>query len=96
MASGYMPVVKAAQSDPNLVALTRQDDNFSTALRQLPKTKPQDLVRPLVSNAGYMMDVGLQKLYSSTVSVEAVFGRLQRQLQSRADLIEESYTRHYK
>lgn len=43
-----------------------------------------------------MMDVGLQKLYSSTESVEAVFGRLQKQLQSRADLIEESYTTHYK
>ncbi len=95
MASGYLPVVKAAQKDPKLVALTKQDDNFSTALRQLPKTKPQNLVRPLVSNAGYMMDVGLQKLYSSNVSVEAVFGRLQKQLQSRADLIEESYAKHY-
>ena len=95
MASGYLPVVKAAQQDPALVKLTKEDPNFSTALQQLPKTAPQDLVRPLVSNAGYMMDVGLQKLYSSTVSVEAVFGRLQKQLQSRADLIQESYESHY-
>jgi sn-glycerol 3-phosphate transport system substrate-binding protein len=95
MASGYLPVVKAAQRDPGLVKLTKDDPNFSTALQQLPRTKPQDLVRPLVSNAGYMMDVGLQKLYSSNLSVEAVFGRLQKQLQSRANLIRESYTDHY-
>ncbi len=95
MASGYLPVVKAAQQDPALVKLTEDDPNFSTALQQLPSTQPQDLVRPLVSNAGYMMDVGLQKLYSSNLSVEAVFGRLQKQLQSRANLIRESYTDHY-
>jgi len=95
MASGYLPIVKAAQQDPSLVKLTRENPNFSTALQQLPKTAPQDLVRPLVSNAGYLLDVGLQKLYSSNLSPEFVFGRLQKQLQSRADLIRKSYAAHY-
>lgn len=95
MASGYMPVVKAASEVPELVKLTKSDPNRMTALRQLPKTKPQDLVRPLVNNAGYMLDVGLQQLYSSGKSVDDVFGRLNGQLQSRADLIEEAYQKHY-
>lgn len=95
IASGYMPVVNAASDVPELVKLTKSDPNRMTALRQLPKTKPQDLVRPLVNNAGYMLDVGLQQLYSSDKSVEDVFGRLNDQLQSRADLIEEAYEQHY-
>lgn len=95
MATGYLPVVKAAEKDPDLVKLTTEDPNFLTALNQLPKTEPQDLVRPLVSNAGEMMDQALQKLYSSDASVEDVFGRLNDQLQSRAELIQESYEEHY-
>lgn len=95
MASGYMPVIKAAQNNPDLVKLTKDDPNFLTALNQLPKTEPQDLVRPLVSSAGEIMDQALQKLYSSNESVEDVFLRLNDQLQSRSDLIEESYEKHY-
>ena len=92
--TGYLPVVKAAQQDPTLIATTK-DRNYLTALRQLPLTKPQDLVRPVVSGAGDMMDQALTKLYSSDASVQDVFGRLNKQLQSRADLIRESYQSHY-
>jgi sn-glycerol 3-phosphate transport system substrate-binding protein len=94
VSTGYLPVVKAAQQDPELVKAT-QDPNYLTALRQLPLTKPQDLVRPVLSGAGDMMDQALTKLYSSNASVKDVFGRLNRQLRSRADLIRDSYQAHY-
>ena len=92
--TGYLPVVKAAQQDPELIKASKEP-NYLTALRQLPLTKAQDLVRPVVSGAGDLMDQALTKLYSSNASVEDVFGRLHRQLQSRADLIWESYQAHY-
>lgn len=92
--TGYLPVVKAARQEPELIKATK-DANYLTALRQLPLTKPQDLVRLVVSGAGDMMDQGLTKLYSSNASVSDVFGRLNKQLRSRADLIRKSYQAHY-
>lgn len=94
VATGYLPVVKAAQREPELIKATK-DPNYMTALRQLPKTKPQDVVRPVVSNVGDMMDQALTKLYSSDASVRDVFGRLDKQLQSRANLILDNYRKHY-
>lgn len=93
--TGYLPVVKAAQRQPELIKTTK-DPNYLTALKQLPKTKPQDLIRLIVSSAGETMDQQLTKLYSSGAGVEDVFGRLASQLQSRAELIRESYEKHYK
>jgi sn-glycerol 3-phosphate transport system substrate-binding protein len=95
MATGYLPIVKAAQDEPGLKKLASTDPNFGTSLRQLPKTKPQDLVRPVVSNAGIMMDSALQKLYSSDADVDDLMGRLAKQLTSRAELISKSYEAHY-
>lgn len=92
--TGYLPVVKAAQQEPELVKAAK-DPNQLTALKQLPLTKPQDLVRPVVSNAGDMMDQALTKLYSSNADVSDVFSRLDKQLRSRADLIRAAYDKHY-
>ena len=75
--------------------LTKKNPNFRMSLEQLPKTKPQDLVRLIESNAGYMMDVGLQQLYSSNRSVDDVFAHLADRLRSRAKLIDEVYRKHY-
>lgn len=93
--TGYMPVVKAAQQEQALVETAEKNPNYRTALNQLPKTKPQDLIRPIVPSAGEMMDTALQKLYSSNESVRDVFGRLDKQLQRKADLIRETYEARY-
>jgi sn-glycerol 3-phosphate transport system substrate-binding protein len=90
-----MPVVKAAQQEQSLIDKATEDPNYQTALNQLPKTRPQDLIRTIVPSAGEMMDQALQKLYSSSDSVEDVFGRLNRRLQRKADLIRETYERQY-
>lgn len=92
--TGYLPAVKAAQREPLLIKASK-DPNYLTALKQLPRTKPQDLVRPVVSNAGDMMDQALTKLYSSDATVPDVFGRLDKQLRSRANLIMDDYLKHY-
>jgi sn-glycerol 3-phosphate transport system substrate-binding protein len=93
--TGYMPVVKAAQQEQALIDTAEKNPNYRTALNQLPKTKPQDLIRPIVPSAGEMMDTALQKLYSSNESVSDVFARLNKQLQRKADLISETYEARY-
>ncbi|GIL30600.1 ABC transporter substrate-binding protein [Actinocatenispora comari] len=93
--TGYLPVVKAAQQEPELIKATK-DKNYLTALKQLPKTQPQDLIRLIVSSAGDTMDEQLTKLYSSNASVPDVFDRLDKKLGSLADLIRETYDSHYK
>jgi sn-glycerol 3-phosphate transport system substrate-binding protein len=94
--TGYMPVAKAAQQEQALLDKAAEDPNYQTALNQLPKTKPQDLIRPIVPSAGEMMDTALQKLYSSADSVEDVFARLNKRLQRKADLISETYEAQYR
>jgi sn-glycerol 3-phosphate transport system substrate-binding protein len=93
--TGYMPVVKAARDEPALVQKASEDPNYETGLNQLPLTSPQDLIRPMVPSAGEMLDKALQKLYSSNVSVDDVFGNLQVQLQRKADLIRPTYEERY-
>jgi sn-glycerol 3-phosphate transport system substrate-binding protein len=93
--TGYMPAVKAAREDPVLVQKAADDPNYETALNQLPRTSPQDLIRPMVPAAGEMLDSAMERLYSSNASVEDVFGNLQVQLQRRADLIKPIYEERY-
>ena len=93
--TGYLPVVKAAEHEHELIKAMK-DENYLTALKQLPKTQPQDLIRLIVSSAGDTMDEQLTKLYSSGAGVPDVFGRLDDKLTSRADLIREAYDAHYK
>ena len=95
IASGYLPIVTEAQSDPRLVELVEKDPNYSTSLKQLPKTKQQDLARLVIPDASNFMDDSFELLYSSSTSVEDVFGRLARKLRSRGGLIEENYHAHY-
>jgi len=95
METGYLPVVKAAQQVPALRRRMREEPNSRTALEQLPKTRPQDLLRTVVPNAGVMLDVALQRLYSSNASVDEEFDLLADRFRSRAALIEETYELRY-
>lgn len=93
--SGYLPIVKAAQKDSRLVDLVKKNPNYSTSLRQLPKTAPQDLARLVIPDASNFMDNSFETLYSSNASVEDVFGRLAKKMRTRGGLIEENYHAHY-
>jgi sn-glycerol 3-phosphate transport system substrate-binding protein len=95
IATGYLPIIKAAQRVPALLAATKDNPNFAVAVRQLEKTRVQDLARLVVPNANVTMYTALQRLYSSRDGVPDVFATLARKLRSSADLMREKYERHY-
>jgi sn-glycerol 3-phosphate transport system substrate-binding protein len=95
MESGYLPIVRAARDVPALRKRVKENPNFATALAQVPKTRTQDLARLIIPNANVTMSTALQKLYSSTASVEDTFHTLARKLRSSANLLGEKYAKHY-
>jgi sn-glycerol 3-phosphate transport system substrate-binding protein len=95
MATGYLPIVKKAQQDPRLTALVAKDPNFSTSLRQLPKTRTQDLARLVIPDASNFMDDAFETLYSSNISAERFFSRLAHKMRKKADLLAENFHAHY-
>lgn len=95
MATGYMPIVKEAQKDPRLVKLLEKDPNFSTSLRQLPKTQTQDLARLVIPDASNFMDEAFETLFSSAITPEKFAAQLAEKLRRKAELLEENYLAHY-
>ncbi|QDP97905.1 ABC transporter substrate-binding protein [Microlunatus elymi] len=95
MATGYLPIVKKAQQDPRLVELVNKDPNFSTSLRQLPKTKTQDLARLVIPDASNFMDESFETLYSSNIAPEKSFAQLAKKMRRKADLLEDNFRAHY-
>ncbi|SDS24718.1 ABC transporter substrate-binding protein [Microlunatus soli] len=95
MATGYLPIVKKAQQDPRLVELVAKDPNFSTSLKQLPKTKTQDLARLVIPDASNFMDDAFETLYSSNIAPERFVGQLAKKMRRKAELLEENYRAHY-
>lgn len=93
--TGYLPIVKKAQQDPRLVELMKKDPNFTTSLKQLPKSKTQDLARLVIPDASNFMDDAFEKLYSSHESPQKAFTKLADKLRKKADLLEDNYRAHY-
>jgi sn-glycerol 3-phosphate transport system substrate-binding protein len=95
MATGYLPIVKQAQQDRRLTELMRKDPNFSTSLRQLPRTRTQDLARLVIPDASNFMDDAFETLYSSGISPEQFLSRLAHKMRKKADLLAENFHAHY-
>ena len=95
MATGYLPIVTKAQQDPRLVSLIKKDANFSTSLRQLPKTKTQDLARLVIPDASNFMDEAFETLYSSNISPEKFAAQLAKKMRRKADLLADNFHAHY-
>lgn len=95
MATGYLPIVKKAQQDPRLVELVGKDPNFSTSLKQLPKTKTQDLARLVIPDASNFMDDAFETLYSSNIAPDRFFRQLAKKMRRKAELLEENFRAHY-
>jgi sn-glycerol 3-phosphate transport system substrate-binding protein len=95
IATGYLPIVKQAQKDPRLVKLVAKDPNFSTSLKQLPKTKTQDLARLVIPDASNFMDESFETLYSSNISPKKSFDQLAKKMRRKAALLEDNFRAHY-
>jgi sn-glycerol 3-phosphate transport system substrate-binding protein len=87
--------VKQAQQDRRLTELMRKDPNFSTSLRQLPRTRTQDLARLVIPDASNFMDDAFETLYSSGISPEQFLSRLAHKMRKKADLLAENFHAHY-
>ena len=78
-----------------LVKLMAEDPNFSTSLRQLPKTRTQDLARLVIPDASNFMDQSFETLYSSGISPKKSFDQLAKKMRRKAALLEDNFRAHY-
>ncbi|MGC4933604.1 ABC transporter substrate-binding protein [Gordonia sp. DT30] len=78
---GYMPVRKAALTDPSMVSFLTTNPNFRTAIEQLPKTKPQNYARVFVPGGDKVIGTAYEKFGLQNADVAATMADTQKQIQ---------------
>ena len=86
-----MPVRKSAIDGKEMNDFYKQKPNFTTAVKQLPMTKPQDWARVGIPNGDQMIGKGLERITVAQEPVEAVFKDLQAQLEKEGKPIVEQF-----
>jgi sn-glycerol 3-phosphate transport system substrate-binding protein len=89
--TGYMPVRKSAADSKEMNEFYKQKPNFTTAVKQLALTKPQDWARVGIPNGDQMIGKGLERITVAQEPVEAVFKDLQAQLEKEGRPIVEQF-----
>jgi sn-glycerol 3-phosphate transport system substrate-binding protein len=83
--TGYMPVVPAAVTSPELAKLLRDDPNYSTAVKQLELTSKGDQVRMMIPNANVRIYTALQRIWSGNTPSQQAFSEVGDQLRKSVD-----------
>lgn len=91
VATGYLPVVDAAQKEKPFTDLVAQNPNFEVAIKQLPKTRKEDAVRLFVPNANITLYEGLQRIWSKNEHADVVFKDVASDLNKATDKIRAKY-----
>ncbi|NDL60880.1 ABC transporter substrate-binding protein [Phytoactinopolyspora mesophila] len=96
LASGYLPIIKAAVDEPELAEQIAEDPNRSTAIEQLPMAQGSDAIRSYLPNGTDIIISGLQEIFSSGgADVQSVFDGVAEELERGAEGIQESYERYF-
>ncbi|MBY6349526.1 ABC transporter substrate-binding protein [Rhodococcoides corynebacterioides] len=82
---GYMPVRKAAATDPSEVAFLEQNPRSRTAVDQLSRTRSQDYARVFVPGGDKIIGTGLEQIALQNADVASTFSGMQDQLQQIID-----------
>lgn len=83
-ATGYMPVRKSAQDNPQEKAFLDKNPNAKTAVQQLPKTRSQDYARVFVPGGGARIGKALDQVVQGA-DVATVFKALNDETQQVID-----------
>ena len=83
-ATGYMPVRTSATSDASEAAYLKANPNYEVAVKQLPRTRPQDYARVFVPGGGTMIGEALDKIVAGS-DVNGTLSALNQQIQSAYD-----------
>jgi sn-glycerol 3-phosphate transport system substrate-binding protein len=89
--TGYMPVRKSAIDSKEMNDFYKQKPNFTTAVKQLAQTKPQDWARVGIPNGDQMIGKGLERITVAQEPVEQVFKELQAQLEKEGKPVVEQF-----
>lgn len=92
--TGYLPVVKAAQQQPELADLIKKNPNFGVAIQQLPLSRHGDDARLFVPNAPEVIKSGIQKIFSSNQPGQQVLTDVAGRLRKGAEQIKKAYEAH--
>lgn len=65
-ATGYMPVRKSALELPEEKTYLQKHPNFEVAVKQLPRTRPQDYARVFIPNGGQTIGQALDKIVAGS------------------------------
>jgi sn-glycerol 3-phosphate transport system substrate-binding protein len=91
--TGYMPVRKSALDSREMNDFYKQKPNFTTAVKQLPLTKPQDWARVGIPNGDGIIGKALERITIAQEPVGPVFKDLQAQLEKEGKPIVEQFRR---
>jgi sn-glycerol 3-phosphate transport system substrate-binding protein len=96
LATGYLPIIKAAVDEPELAQTLADDPNFSVAVDQLPEAQPSDAIRSFLPNGTDLIIAGIQRVYSNrSDQPQDVFNQVADQLREGADGIRDAYERYF-
>ena len=82
--TGYLPVRKSAQQNPDMQKFLQDNPNFKTAVDQLPKTRGQDAARVFIPNGDQTIGKGLDAITIDKQDVTKAFTDVANQLKSDA------------
>ncbi|MFG1907603.1 ABC transporter substrate-binding protein [Kribbella sp. NPDC048928] len=89
--TGYLPVVDAAQDNPDLKKLIADNPNFGVAIAQLAIARQQDAIRLYGRNANVEIYTGLQQIYSDNTQPKKVFAAVAKRLDAIGDEVKRLY-----
>ncbi|WP_166353703.1 ABC transporter substrate-binding protein [Phytoactinopolyspora limicola] len=96
LATGYLPIIKAAMDEPELAQRIAEDPNYSIAIDQLPEAEPSDAIRSYLPNGTDLIIGGIQRVYGNrSEAVQDVFDQVADELRAGADNIRDSYDRYF-
>lgn len=87
--TGYMPVTNSGRESAEMQSYFKTNPNYKAAVEQLPKTQPQDPVRPLVPNGDQTIGKALERILANNEPAPAAFKAAAQQLKSDAEEVKQ-------
>lgn len=78
--TGYMPVRTSAIESDSMQAFLKENPNSETAIKQLPKTQPQDSARVFIPNGDQILGRGWEQVLVKGVAVQDAFDEVKSEL----------------
>ena len=78
--TGYMPVRTSAIESDSMQAFLKENPNNDTAIRQLPKTSPQDSARVFIPNGDQILGRGWEQVLVNNTPAQDAFNAVKDEL----------------